>query len=158
MSNSLPRGREGETRESFVTSVLLAGPGLPAPLRPRRKWRGRHKSETFGPPEVQGPSECGTPRPVGWFSFVRGAKGFATAGVLALRPKIPIRAIVGTGTGALLAALYAQEPKVSKFEWNLMRVKPGQFVLKSDAGINGAATTGKSAEDLLEKLFGMRSF
>lgn len=97
------------------------------------------QGEVMGPPEPYGPpTPVAEPaygpdpiliRPVTLVFGPGYARGFAFAGVIrALNEgKIPIAAMLGTGMGSLIGALYAHNGNINHFEWSLMKFKGEMF-------------------------------
>lgn len=137
------------SRTSWILGGLLLGGtalALSACASTPRSSTGSPESapgEMSGPPLPYGPlpgepvSAMG-PEPVSVHPIVLvlgpgAARGYAYAGVLrALSDaKIPVAAIVGSDTGALIGALYGLTPSINGFEWKLQQLKGDLFENKA---------------------------
>ncbi len=115
----------------------------------------------YGPlPTQQGPAFGPDPVPVRPIVLVLGpgaARGYAYAGVLRAlhEAKIPIGAILGSDTGALIGAMYCMSPSMNDFEWKLQKLKRDFFLHKK--GISAFFRKGQERARLsgaLHDLFG----
>lgn len=85
------------------------------------------------------------------------AKTFAFIGAVRAieEAKIPVGGVVGTGYGALIAAIYARSESVNDFEWALLQLKTELFT--QDSSIIGSLLQGKGwprgLQQALENIF-----
>ncbi len=135
-------------------------PFEPTPHAPAERGVGELNPEIMGPPESQpayGPEQPEkTP-----LTVILGpgmARSFAAAGVLRAlaENKIPVGAIVGTETGALIAALYSIDAKINGFEWRMMKFKNDAFVSSGILSrfLKSPGFSSKKLEVALERVFG----
>ena len=127
-------------------------------------------AEITGPPEAMGPPTIPTepsygPEPVQLKSvtLVLGpgmARSFAFAGAIRAlsEAKIPIGIIVGTELGGLIAALYALDGSVNRFEWRLLKFPSELFDHHPTPfpSLFGTRDNGTKIEGALAKIFGHR--
>ncbi len=82
-------------------------------------------------PELYGPGQVQV-RPVVLVLGPGMARGFAAVGAIRAltEAKIPIGAVLGTETGALIGALYAMDAKINQLEWALLKFNEDVFLPK----------------------------
>ncbi len=86
------------------------------------------------------------------------ARAFAAAGVFrALQDAgIEVGGVVGTGMGALFAALYAEAATLSQFEWWTMRLKTDVLLGSRFRRLVGSLNSGNELEVFLAATFGKK--
>jgi NTE family protein len=146
--NALPACQIQTTRREAPARVNI--PALPSD-------NAQPTPEDIAPPPPVLPAEKQAPPKLGIILGPGGLRTYAEIGFVEelSKAQIPVAAIAGIETGALVAALYANKGQAFEVEWQMFKLKEEDFIHRGLLG--QGISPGKIVDwsDYLEKIFGL---